>query len=624
MRKEPMPPSPAGIGDPDLSMKTRPVTTFAGFLITGLALLIVSGLASPAIAGEIGLTARVDNNNVTLEDSIQLSLTVNGVMNAPEPQLPPLPDFKVRSSTQSSSTQIINGKRSVAVTYNYQLAPLKTGSLIIKPAILMLAGVAYRSDPITVSVSKPDPNLQATRSPAYVETSISNANPYVNEQVIYTFKLFRRVEAKNFNLKMSYEDNDFRKEDMGDAKTYPRTINGVQYKVHELSTALYPIHSGTVEIPPAILDLDLINLARNSSRRNRFSGFFNDPFFGSRATLVHKTIRSKPIQVQVRPLPKTGKPYNFSNIAGSLTLSADIGKKELKVGDTTTLTVTVKGPGSVKNLSLSLPEMKDRFKIYPDQPESKLTIQGNNLKGEKIFKFALVPLKDGNNILPSIPLPYFDPGTKKYITAQTKPVALTVHPAGDSENLNFTGSSPSQVPGTKNSVQMMGEDILPIHTQLSDFEKSQAPEARYFVFAGATLVPPFIFFLFTAYTRYHRRLKYDTAFVRNRKAFKVAHHKLKSLSGSAESNPKELVKSLSEIFREYIGNKLNLQGKAITSLEVERKLIDCDYPQEQAVSTRALLEKYESLQYAPPGDSRQNNGLIDESLSLLNQLEKQA
>lgn len=617
-------PPPAGIGNHDSPMNIRPSTTIFHFLITGFVLALLTGLASPVIADGIGISARVDKNDVSLEDSIQLSLTVDGVMNAPEPQLPPLPEFRIRSSATSSSTQIINGLRKVSVTYNYQLIPLKTGSLIIKPATLELAGVIYRSEPITISVSKPDLNQPKSTSPAYVETFISNANPYVNEQVIYTFKLFRRVEARNLDLRMSYEDSDFRKEEMGKSKTYSRTINGIQYKIHELSTALYPIHAGKVEIEPAILEMDLMERNGNSTRRSPLSSFFNDPFFGSRASWIHKTLRSRPIPVQVRPLPENGKPKNFSNIVGGLTISADIGKKELEVGDTTTLTVTVKGPGSIKNLSLSLPEMEDRFKVYPDQPESQLTVKDNTLKGEKVFKFALVPLKEGNRALPPIALPYFDPGKKKYLVVKTTPIALNILPGEKNENLKIAEPFLEKEQNTKYSVQSIGEDILPIHTLLSDFENGLMKGPDYLLFAGSMIVPPALFLLFTAYSRYNQRLKYDIAFVRNRKAFKVAHQKLKHLSASSDPNPREFAKNLSEIFREYIGNKLNVQGKAITSLEVERKLIDRNYPQDQAALTRTLLGKYESLQYAPPNDLNNNRDLIGESLNLLNLLEKKA
>lgn len=605
-------------------MKIDPLLLKIHFFLAGFALVLMSTLASSGTAEEIGLTARVDKNQVSLEDTIQLSLIVNGVMSAPEPQLPHLPGFRVRSSSMASSSRIINGQKNISVTHNYQLIPLRPGTFVIEPAILELGGRTYQSEPITILVSKPDSNRPKTTSPAYVETFVSNANPYVNEQTIYTFKLYRRVEAKNFNLAMSYEDSDFRKEDMGDAKTYSQILNGVQYNVHELSTALYPIHSGKVEIPPAILELDLLYRRDNSSRRNPLSGLFKDPFFNSRASLVHKTLRAQPIPITVRPLPKNNRPKKFSNIVGGLTISANLGKNELKVGDTTTLTVTVKGPGSVKDLSLSLPEMQDRFKIYPDQPDSKLTIAGNTFSGEKIFKFALVPLVKGVHTVPAIALPFFDPVKNLYRNAKTTPIALTILPTADPGDLKFAESPQAKEQGTNNSVQTLGEDILPIHTQLSDFDNYSVNEPNHAMFAGAMIFPPILFLLFTAYVRYNQRLRYDIAFVRNRKAFKEANKKLKRLSQTSDSNPQEFVKILSEIFREYIGNKLNLQGKAITSLEVERKLLDRKYSREQAQLTRTLLEKYESLQYAPPNNLKNNNDLIDESLNLLNQLEKQA
>lgn len=556
-----------------------------------------------------------------MEDSVQLSVTVHGVQNAPDPQLPKLPDFKVRSNGTSSSTQIINGKMSVAVTNNYLLVPQNTGTFTIGPATLVLAGVTYRTEPITLTVSSADRISRRDSSPAFIETSISNENPFVNEQVIYTFKLYRRVEARNFNLTLSYEEKDFRKEDLGDAKIISRLINGVQYKVHELSAALFPIHSGQVEIPPATLELDLIKRSSNSQRRNPFPSFFDDSFFGSRSSLSHKILRSKPLLVKVRPLPKKGKPKKFSNLVGKVKLSATLGKKELEVGDTTTLTVTVTGPGHVKELSLDLPKMEDAFKIYPDQPESKTFTKGNDLVGEKVFKFALVPLKSGEVTLPSIVLPYFDPGIKTYQTATTHPVVLTILPTSDKEKLNITESTLSSAKEAGNNIKILGEDILPIHTRLIDFKEELRSDMM--LYTAGLVIPPVLFLFLTGYIRYNLRLKYDTAFVRNRRAYKIANQKLKHLSDSPKNNPRESVKILSEIFREYIGNKLNLQGKAFTSMEVERKLRDRHFPEEQAFLTRKLLEKYESLQYAPNNFS-QNDDLIDESRELLNQLENQA
>lgn len=99
------------------------------------------GIVSWAHAEEISISARVDKNQLSLEDSVQLSLTVHGVQNAPEPHLPELPNFKIRSGGTSSSTQIINGQMRVAVTHNYLLVPQNTGTFTLGPATLVLAGV---------------------------------------------------------------------------------------------------------------------------------------------------------------------------------------------------------------------------------------------------------------------------------------------------------------------------------------------------------------------------------------------------------------------------------------------------------------------------------------------------
>ncbi len=586
--------------------------------------MLMALLETPVNAEDIGLTARVDNNEISLGDTLHLSLTVKGVLNAPEPNLPPLSDFRIRSSSTASSTQIINGQRTVSVTYNYQLVPLKAGSFTIDPAILELAGVTYQSNPVLIVVSEPGAHSPAKKSPAYIEAFVSNANPYVNEQLIYTFRLYRRVQARNLDLSISFEDGIFRKEDMGDAKIFSRTINGIQYQIHELTTALYPIRSGDVEISPATLEIDLLAKSPNSPRQSPFPQIFDNRFFGSRANWLHKTLRSQPLAVSIRPLPKAGKPVKFSNIVGDLDISATIGKKELKAGDTTTLTVTLNGSGALKGYLLPLPKLSDGFKIYPDKPEFKLSVQQNTLMGEKIFKFALVPLKPGHKILPSITLSYFDPARNKYLIKKTTPISLTIEPAEFPENLNSAENFKPKKSNTKNSIETTGEDILPIHTRLSDFEEVSANGSDVILLTGRLVAPPVLFLLFTVYIRFNQKLKHDKAFARNRKAFKIARQKLKKLSSSSGPPPRDFAKKLSDIFREYVGNKLNIQGKALTSFEVEQKLIDQDYPKEQAEQTRVLWGKYESLQYAPTTDSKNNLDMIDESLRLLNQLEKKS
>jgi hypothetical protein len=579
-------------------------------------LFLCMGLSSPAFAEDIQVLATVDRNQVTLEDSLQLSITIQGTQNTPPPELPSLPNFRVTSSGTSSSTQIINFKRSISITHKYRLTPMNTGQFKIGSARIRANGKIYATQPITVVVQKPTVQNQSADKSVFIETNVSKKTAYVGEQLIYSFKLFHRIEAKNLDLSMPFGASYFQKEDLGKAKSYQSVINGIQYQVQEISVALFPIKPGQAEIPPAMLDLDIYHRTRSNRR-----GFFNDPFFGQGIRAEHKVLRSKPLSIEILALPEQGKPLDFKNIIGQFNIQANLGKKDLEVGDTTTLTITVSGKGNIRGVSFPEPDLNRQFKVYPDQPEFKQTVAANQITGQKIFKFALVPLQSGAVTLPAFTLYYFDPETKDYRQVKTRPITLTVHPSSAEETLNHVQSNSISNTPTKPEIEILAEDILPIHTQLNDFQNvnSEIDTSTLIGFVS----PALLFVMAAFFIRQQKRLTTDVAFYRNQKAYKTASQKLENLARSQSSESKEFVSELSEILREYIGDKLNMQGKAITAAEVEHKLKESDYQSNAANDARKLLERCEALQYTPVS-SGNNLELLNESHDLIKTLEKKS
>jgi hypothetical protein len=579
-----------------------------------LFLLACMGLSSPAFAEDIQVLATVDRNQITLEDSLQLSITIQGTQNTPPPELPSLPDFRVITSGTSSSTQIVNFKRSVSITHKYRLTPMNTGQFKIGSARIRANGKIYATQPITVVVKKASVKNQPADKSVFIETNVSKKTAYVGEQLIYSFKLFHRIEAKNLDLSMPFGASHFQKEDLGKAKSYQNLINGIQYQVQEISVALFPIKSGKAEIPSAMLDLDIYHRTRSNRR-----GFFNDPFFGQGIRAEHKVLRSKPLSVEILELPEKNKPLGFKNIIGQFNIQANLGKMDLEVGDTTTLTITVSGKGNIRGVTFPEPDLNHQFKVYPDQPEFKQKVVANQITGQKIFKFALVPLQSGVVTLPAITLDYFDPKVKDYRQVKTHPINLTVHPSSAEENLNHVQSNSINNTLTKPEIEILAQDILPIHTQLNDF---QNVNSKIGTSTLTWLISPALLFLIAAiFIRQQKRLTTDVAFYRNQKAYKTASQKLENLAHNQNSESKEFVSELSEILREYIGDKLNMQGKAITAVEVEHKLNESDYQSNAANDTRKLLEKCEALQYTPVS-SGNNLELLNESHALIKTLEK--
>lgn len=576
--------------------------------------------ASHVFAQNVSVSATVDKNNLSLEDALKLSIIIKGTQNIPPPELPSLPDFRVTSAGTSSSTQYINTQRSVSITHNFRLTPMNTGTFVIGPVRVRANGKTYSTQPITIEVQKPSSQGATGTRNAFVETLLSSNRAYIGEQLVYTFRLFHRVDAKNLNLKLPFDKTWFKKEDLGEPKSYIKVSNGVQYHVQELSMALFPLKIGHHEIPSTLIDLDLLYPAQNRSRRDPFSQFFNDPFFGRRAQAEHKVLRSEPLPVEILPLPD-GAPNGFENLIGQFNISAQLSKNKLEVGDTTTLTVTISGKGNVQDISLNEPTFSNHFKVYPDKPEFHQTVQNNQITGKKVFKFALVPLEPGRRIVPKFSLPFFDSAKSKYHVAETQPIALDIKPSAAKEKLNLVQAEKQNISTPKPEIETLGRDILPLYTALDKFQNGEIGSFSS-TFLGVAFGSPVMLFILSAFLiKQQNRMKYDVAFYRHRNAYKNASQRLKQMSSLEHSSSKEFGKALSEIIREYIGNKLNLRGKAITAEEVEIRLRESNY--ESAEATRKLLERCETLQFAPLSGGGTKE-LLDESENLVKLLEKQS
>jgi hypothetical protein len=586
------------------------------FFYTALSLIAVS----TSFGQDVSVTATVDRNRLSLEDALQLSIVIKGTQNTPPPELPSLPDFRIVSAGTSSSTQYINTQRTVSITHNYRLTPMNTGTFIIGPARVRANGKTYSTQPITIEVQKPSSQGATANKNAFVEALLSSKKAYIGQQLVYTFRLFHRVNAKNLNLQLPFDKAWFSKEELGEPITYVTVINGVQHHVQELSVALFPLKTGKHEIPSSVIELDLLHQTQGRSRRDPFSQFFNDPFFGRRTQSEHKVLRSKPIAVEISPLPD-GAPNGFDNLIGQFEILAELGKNNLEVGDTTTLTITVSGKGNVRDISLKEPSLKGYFKVYPDKPEFQQTVQNNQISGTKVFKFALVPLEAGNRVLPKFSLPFFDSTKSRYLVAETQPLSLTIRASSTKEELNLVQSGKQNVPAPKPEIETLGRDILPIYTALDKFQ-NDGIDSHSLAFLGTGFGSPVIIFIVAAFIiKQQRRMKHDVAFYRRRNAYKNATQRLKQMSSLEHSDSKEFGRVLSEILREYIGNKLNLQGKATTAEEVEIRLKESDY--ESAEIARKFLERCETLQFAPLA-SGSTLELLGESENLIKLLEKQS
>ena len=422
-----------------------------------------------------------------------LSVTVEGAQRA-QPQLPDLSAFQVYSLGQQSQINLSQGRRSVNSVYRYALVPRQTGTFTIGAAKVEIAGRVYESRSFTVRI------LEAAATPResealFLTARVSNEQPYVGEQVIYTWRFFRRVQVEDAQLLSPMEFEGFLVENLGEVREYKTTRGGQEYVVSEIRKALFPQEEGRLTVGGTEVH------CRVRVRGRRSTSFFDD--FLGRTRTEARTLRSAPIEVDVRPLPAA--PRGFTGLVGDFKIRGRLAKRELQVGESATWKLTVSGTGNVPMIGEPpLPDLS-RFKIYDDKPTSSIERSGSRLSGSRSYTKALVPLVAGELTVPAVQLTYFDPAAGSYRTASTAPIALMVHPSEGKEELWLTESI---APTTgKVAVRILADDILPIYKDLDAVATTPFGYRADAGWLAGLLAPPFTFFGLLVVARRRRHLE---------------------------------------------------------------------------------------------------------------------
>lgn len=383
---------------------------------------------------EDNIEAWLDQNQVSLGETVQLSIKADGGING-EPDTSPLAkDFQVLGTSSSSSINIINGSMTRSTTWQITLQPTKEGELTI-PA-LSIDG--RQTKPLTLTVSSsPAPQADAGAD-LFLETEVLPDSPYEEQQVIYQVRLFHAVAIAEGSLSSPQPANTVVQQ-LGKDRTYATTRNNRHYQIIERTYALFPQQAGSLTIEPPVFEGKVLESAR---RRDPFGSIFgNDPFSMMSAPTRPVRITGKKDSLTVRPRP--------AGVKGGIWLPADSvalaeewqpERNFLRVGEAITRTITVRAEGQN---GATLPELGlgqvNGFKTYPDKAEVQTEEQNGRLTGSSRQKTAFIAVSPGTYTLPQVSLPWWDLKEEKVQVATLPARTITILP-GD------TQAAPATVP----------------------------------------------------------------------------------------------------------------------------------------------------------------------------------
>ncbi len=406
---------------------------------------LVLWLCMPGLL-QASVTAQLETNTLYLGDSITLRITTTGSDQEEKPDLAPLQkDFEVLGSSNSRQIQIINGRRTDRHEWLFELAPVREGNLIIPPLTVGNSNTAA----LTLQVNKQPATAQAGQS-AFIRAVVSpaEADTYVQQQILYTTRLYYRIPLIEGDFSDPQIENAV-VERLGEDKQYKSTINGQNYRVLERHYAVFPEHSGKLEIGPAVFTGRTVSSNTQRSRRLNQNGFNNNFFagtpFGNRGKRIQ--LRADAITLDVKPRPDS---YNGANWLPSQKLILKDSWAEappvIRAGEPVTRTLTLEARGLEAS---QLPDLKaeetSHLKIYPEQPELTNRTDGDWVYGRSVQRYTYVAGQSGKIELPEIRIDWWDSINHKPQTTVLPAWEILVEP-GDDESATATTANETVMP----------------------------------------------------------------------------------------------------------------------------------------------------------------------------------
>ncbi|MGM0441299.1 MAG: BatD family protein [Elusimicrobiota bacterium] len=285
--------------------------------------------------------------------------------------------------------------------------------LILLTGLLLFPGLNVYGRKVYRVESSP---AKAAEENFVVKHEVDKEEVYVGEQVIYTFKFYRRAPVLDSPALESPPFPSCIKEDLGTTSDIIRSSEGRNYVLTKVKYAIFPLETGRINLGSAEITVTVEGV-------DGVEGVFQFK------TEEEKKFATEDLFLEVKPLPDEGKPADFSGAVGDFTMRVKPEKNIIDQGEPVILAMEVKGRGDLRLADQPvLPRLKN-FKVIDTETSYKVDKKNNNIYGEKFFLTTLVSSVAGKFEISPVKFSYFNPINKEYLTAKTRPISIEVKSA---------------------------------------------------------------------------------------------------------------------------------------------------------------------------------------------------
>jgi hypothetical protein len=383
------------------------------FFLPGLLTLTLLLLSlEPLQAADV--SAKLDRNSIVEGETVTLILQTDDPKQNLDADLSLLEnDFVVLDRRSETQMSIVNGRQSATVRLMLVLEPRRSGDLQIPP----LKVGASTTPAIDLHVD-PAPELEPGElPPVFIEVGVTpeDSPHYVNAQLGLAVRVYYKQNLTEAAI--SQPEPSPASVRLLDELAFQADRNGVRYRVLERRYAIFPERSGELTIPPLQLSGRLVE-----RRKDRL---WQPSVRGRRIQAKSEAIR---LNVQPRPASAIGDSWQP---ARQLELSEQLSASDgLRVGEPVTRTVIVDAVGLEEHM-ITEPDWPEvsHVRIYPDQPQGISRDDGQWVLGHKEFRYAVVPEKEGELVLPELTVHWWDTVNDRQRTSVLPSRVIQVQPS---------------------------------------------------------------------------------------------------------------------------------------------------------------------------------------------------
>jgi hypothetical protein len=563
-------------------------------------------IAVAPLAAAQTLELRVSRIEISMGEvfPVELVVTASSGVAIGQVDLPGLHQFDVHSGPDvgmSMQVDMTRGVSSSVHSYRWQVAPRQLGSYVLGPASVMVGGRPMRSNSVALKVVQGAAGaVDAVDPRMFVAATADKPRAVVGEQITITYALYSRVNYMGLELRKEPTTAGFWVEEIEVPRGFAmrqEVVGGAAYRVQVLKQqAVFALKPGRLTIGPMVIDAQI------------GIGFFGG---GQRMTRA-----SKPLDLDVTPLPSEGRPAGFAEAnVGQFSLTGGVDRARVQMGEAVKYRLQLEGAGNIKNIVLPELPQGTGYRRFDPEPKISVRIQNGRVVGTRTLEYLLSPSAPGHFTVPAIVLSYFDPAAGQYRAASIAEATVSVLGAAGVPVAQMTPQSTSVLPGADPDLRAIHEDVSPA---------TPFGFHRGVWFWALLFAPPLLFGLVAllgrvAAYRSVQRSKGEPG----RRAAQAMRRLRDAEQHLKRDDAAALFAEISSVLSTVLEAKLGQPIGSLTMPELERTLVERGISADAAQLVVRELENCDFGRFAPRGTrGDEMRAALDRSRSLLHTLDR--